>query len=272
MTLTEDNKRWIVFGIALNQVITPSIRGVLEQEITKEYEDLKLNHGIDVQTTHSFPVPKYPGLKRMNYENINANHTKVKRRHPKEYDYSNFDYKVTSHVDFAKLFLQNHMAKFNAFNESCDASAVLNLFGRIPVFSATLQNAANVVREGRNAWGHCNFMEWNETNFTKRFDDMKQLVSQVGLSSADEAKVLADLIDWKDKGTKFYIFVIAYCYSVRVDYNEKDGSLMHDPPLLCMSFKRRPFAFLNDFRSQCVLVRPTSFSLCGKNSKNFTAH
>ncbi len=46
-----------------------------------------------------------------------------------------------------------------SFNESCDASAVLNLFGRIPVFSAALRNAANVVREGRNAWGHCNYTE-----------------------------------------------------------------------------------------------------------------
>ncbi len=193
-------------------MLTPSIRSILEQEILNEYEDLKLKHGIDVQTTHSFPVPKYPTRNAMKYENINGNDTKLKPSHFKSYDYSNFDYKVTSHVDFAKLFLQSHMAKLNAFNESCDASAVLILFGRIPVFSAALQNAANVVRESRNAWGHCNFTDWNETNFSKRFDDMKQLVSQVGLSSADEAKVLADLMEWKDKGTKFYYYYYYYYY------------------------------------------------------------
>ena len=152
----------------------------------------------------------------MKYENINGNDTKLKPSHYKSYDYSNFDYKVTSHVDFAKLFLQNHMAKFNAFNDSCDASAVLNLFGRIPVFSAALRNAANVVREGRNAWGHCNFTDWNKTKFSKRFDDMEQLVTELRLSPADEAKVLADLMDWKDKGNKFYMFFVAYCYSVQI--------------------------------------------------------
>jgi hypothetical protein len=138
----------------------------------------------------------------MKYENINANDLKLKPPHYKSYDYSTFDYKVISHVDFGKLFLQNHMAKFNAFNETCDASAVLNLFGRIPVFSAILQTVANVVREGRNAWGHCKFTEWDETNFKKRFDDMKQLVTEVGLSPADESKVLADLNDWEVKGNR----------------------------------------------------------------------
>ena len=131
----------------------------------------------------------------MHYENINANNKKLKKL---------FDYKVTSHVDYGKLFLQNHMAKFNAFNETCDASAVLNLFGRIPVFSAVLQTAANVVRDGRNSWGHCKFTEWDEANFKKRFDDMKDLVAEVDLSPADESKVLADLDDWKNKGRELF--------------------------------------------------------------------
>ena len=34
---------------------------------------------------------------------------------------------MTSHVDFAKLYVENFMAKFNAFDEHCDASAVLTL-------------------------------------------------------------------------------------------------------------------------------------------------
>ena len=118
----------------------------------------------------------------MKYENINGNDTKSR---------IHFDYKVTSHVDFAKLFLQNYMAKFNAFNQTCDASAVLILLGRIPMFNAALQTAANTVREGRNAWGHCNFTEWNEANFTKRFDEMKQLATGVGLPAADESKIYA---------------------------------------------------------------------------------
>ncbi|XP_028407380.1 uncharacterized protein LOC114530011 [Dendronephthya gigantea] len=198
-TLTENHKRWCVFGIALNHVVVPAIRPVLEQEILKEYNDLKLNHNIHVQTRHSFPSPKYPTGNAMKYENINGNDTKLKAPHHKKFDYSKFDYKVTSHIDFAKLFLQNYMAKLSAFDKTCDASAVLTLLGRIPVFSAALQNAANVVREGRNAWAHCDVTKWNESNFKKSFDDMEKLLSEVGLSPADESRVLADLNDWKDK-------------------------------------------------------------------------
>jgi hypothetical protein len=203
-TLTDDKKRWIVSGIALNHVLVPSIRPILDKKIWKEYDDLKLKHNIHVQTSHSFVHPPYsPTHKGMHYENINANDLKKLKppRYP-WYDYSTFDFKVTSHVDFGKLFLQIHMAKFNAFDETCDAFAVLSLFGGIPVFPPTLQTAANVVREGRNAWAHCKFTEWDERNFRKRFDDMKQLVTEVGLSPADESKVLADLKDWEDKGTE----------------------------------------------------------------------
>ena len=123
-----------MFGIALNYVLVPSIRPILEQEILKEYNALKLNHGIDVQTTHSFPVPKYPKRDVMKYENINGNDTKLKPPHYKKFHYSKFVYKVTSHVDLVKLFLPSHMAKLKAFDKSCDASAVLNLLGKIPVF------------------------------------------------------------------------------------------------------------------------------------------
>ena len=206
-TLKKLTKRWVVFGIALNHVLLLSIRPVLEQEILKEYHDLKLNHNIDVQTAHSFPSPRYPARNGIDYKNINGNDTKLKRH---------FDYKVTSHVNFAKLFLQNHMATFNAFNETCDASAVLSLLGRIPVFPVALQNAATVVREARNAWTHCKFAEWDEANFKKRFSDMKNLVKEVGLLPADESKVLTDLNDWETTGTEvFILFFISFlvgCY------------------------------------------------------------
>ena len=209
-TLSKKNKRWIVYGIALNHVLVPSIRPLLEQEILKEYNDLKSNHHIDVQITHNFPAPRYPNHKAMRYENINSNDTKLKPPHFKKYDYSNFDYKVTSHVDFAKLFLQSHMAKFNAFYETCDASAVLNLLGRLPVFPSALQNAANIVREpGRNAWAHCKFTEWTEANFKTRFDEMKQLVREVdSLPHANLIDVLSELRDWEVKGIIISFFII----------------------------------------------------------------
>ena len=191
-----------MYGIALNHVLAPSIRPILEQEVLKEYNDLKSNHHVDVQNTHNFPFPKYPKHNAMKYENINCNDTKLKSPHFKKYDYSKFDYKVTSHVDFAKLFLQSHMAKFSAFDKTCDVSAVLNLLGRLPVFLSALRNAANIVREGRNAWAHCNFTEWTEANFKTRFDGMKQLVREAGsLPPANVIDVLSELRDWEDKGS-----------------------------------------------------------------------
>ena len=208
-TLGKDNKRWIVYGIALNHVLVPSIRPILEQEVLKEYNDLKSNHHIDVQITHNFPVPKYPNHNAMKYENINSNDTKLIPPHFKKYDYSNFDYKVTSHVDFVKLFLQSHMAKFNAFDKTCDASAVLNLLWRLPVFPSALQDAADIVRKGRNAWAHCKFTEWTEANFKTRFDDMKQLVQEVGsLPLSNLIDVLSELCDWEDKGIIISFFII----------------------------------------------------------------
>ena len=207
-TLSKENKRWIVYGIALHHVLVPSIRPVLQTEILKEYNDLKSSHYIDVQIKHNFP-PKYPNDNAMNYKNINGNDTKLKPPHFKKYDYSKFDYKVTSHVDFAKLFLQSHMAKFNAFDKTCDASAVLNLLGRIPVFPSALQDAANIVREGRNAWAHCKFTEWTEANFKTRFDEMKQLLREVGsLPHANVIDVLLELRDWEDKGIIISFFII----------------------------------------------------------------
>ena len=197
-SLTKDSKRWCVYGIALNHVLVPAIRPILQQELLKEYNDLKLNHGIDAQTAHSFPSPKYPT--DMKYENINGNETKLKPPPSKKYDYSKFEYKVTSHVDFGKLFLLKHMAKFTAFDETCDASAVLSLLNRIPVFPSDLQSAANVVKDRRNFWGHCKFHEWDDANFKEGFNGMRQLVSVVGLSSEKEVQVLADLDFWESKG------------------------------------------------------------------------
>ena len=63
-------------------------------------------------------------------------------------------------MDFAKLYVENHMAKFNAFDEHCDASAVLALLCKVPVFSMAMQSGAGDVRHARNAWVHCALSDW----------------------------------------------------------------------------------------------------------------
>jgi len=118
---------------------------------------------------------------------------------------------VASHVDFAKLYVENHMAKFNVFDEHCDASALLALLGKVPVFSPAIQSAANDVRHARNAWAHCLFSNWDPLSFSQRFDEMEKLVRSLGLPSADEMYLLNELQDWETKGT-----VHSLCFKLHV--------------------------------------------------------
>ena len=93
------------------------------------------------------------------------------------------------------------MARFNAFDEHCDASAILILLGKVPAFSIVTQHAAGDVRQARNAWAHCAFGDWDTVQFRQSFDVMEQLVKALALPAADETKLLADLNDWETKGT-----------------------------------------------------------------------
>ena len=177
-----------MFGLALNEVLVKGIRRHVGEQVKKEYEDVKMQEGIDSQSK-SGRLKKWPF--DLNYKNINGN-----VELPKGQD---LDYRVTSHVDFAKLYLKWYMAKFNAFDEHCDASAVLNLLGRVPVFCDSVQQAANDVCEARNSWAHPAFGDWDSAKFNKCFDDMVQLVKVLGLSRGEH--VVNELNDWKEKGT-----------------------------------------------------------------------
>ncbi len=194
--LTENQKRWLVAGIALNKILIPQIRPTVEQNIETEYNNLKTSHNIDSQSS-SGRLKVWSHL--LKYENINGNDG-----HPRlpggRFNYSLFDCKVTSHVDFARLYVQNHMAHFTAFDDHCDASAVLTLLGRVPVFSAAEKTAADDVREGRNDWAHCIFGKWDQAKFQKSFTEMEQLVRDMALPIA--GKLLGELKDWETKGIK----------------------------------------------------------------------
>ena len=194
--MTENQKRWLVAGIALNKILIPQIRPFVEQGVNTEYIKLKTSHNIHGQST-SGRLQRWP--QALKYENINGNDV-----HPKlaggRFDYSLFDCRVMSHVDFARLFVQNHMAHFTAFDDQCDASAVLTLLGRVPVFLAPVQTAADDVRMARNDWAHCVFTRWDQTNFLKRFSEMEQLVRTMAPPIA--GKRLGELKDWETKGIK----------------------------------------------------------------------
>ena len=199
--VSDNVKRWVVFGIVLNKALIRTIRPFVEQHVQIEYGNLKASHGIDTQSATG-RLQHWPNLPTrqilLKYENINGNDRlpRVGRR----YNYSVFDCRVTSYVDFAKLYVENFMVTFNAFDEHCDASAVLNLLGKVPVFSAAVQSAASDVRQARNAWAHCAFSDWDPVKFQQCFNEMEQLVKALCLPAVDERDLLTDLKDWATKG------------------------------------------------------------------------
>ena len=179
-----------MFGLALNKVLFNQIRWFVGDQIKKEYDNVKMQKSIDSQSKSGRLMKWSFDLK---YKNINGNDELPKGR--------DFDYRVTSHVDFAKLYLENYMAKFNAFDEECDLCTILQLLIRVPVFSDSVKQAASNVRQARNSWCHYRIGDWDSARFNKCFDDMEQLVKGLSLPRADEEHLVNELNDWKKKGT-----------------------------------------------------------------------
>ena len=203
--MTDNQKRWLVVGIALNKILIPQIRPFVEQGINTEYNNLKISHNIHVQGRRR-RLQKWPASsKKLKYENINGNDV---HQDPLDgrFDYSLFDYQVKSHVDFARLYVEKYMAKFTAFDDHCDASAVLSLLGGVPVFSAAASSAGDV-RIARNDWAHCVFNKWDPAKFQKSFTEMEQLIRNMALPSVNERELLEELKDWQTKGNFFVVFI-----------------------------------------------------------------
>ena len=198
----------MVFGLALKDLVD-KIRSFVEKKVLKDYFNLRTSHGIHSQSSSS--RLKNCGFTFLKYENINCNNALPKLRDGK-FDYDVFDCRVMSHVDYAKLYLENYMTKFTVFDEHCDASAVLNLLGRVPVFSHTVQKAAESVGNYRNAWAHPTVFEyWNSGKFQQCFQDMETLANALGLPFADKTKLLADLKTWRVTGTITDIICMKAC-------------------------------------------------------------
>lgn len=201
LVVTDNEKQWLVAGIALFKVLIPQIRPFVEQVVEREYQR--------VMDKHHIHKPRRRRLRQLppwgiflNYENINQNDANFPKHRGEEWNYDAFDCRVLSKVDFSKLFLENFMAKkYRAFDEHCDASVILSLLGSVPVFSKAVQTAADAVRDGlRNDWAHCVFSKWDIDKFQHVFDDMAALVGGLDLCKADKEKLLKELEDWRKKG------------------------------------------------------------------------
>ena len=189
-----EQRRWLVVGIALQNVLTPCLRDKIQNEMTPFYQHMVRNFGLDKQTyaAHQKTIP--PSTLKLNYGSINNN--AALHRDPRHYDYC-----VKDEVSLAKLFMKPFMAHFNAFDSSFDASAALAVLCEGLPFTAVKPFAENVRCKVRNEWAHCDFAAWTEAHFHNCFDLMEALVKHLALPPADEVRVLDKLRLWRNQGT-----------------------------------------------------------------------
>ncbi|XP_052081268.1 uncharacterized protein LOC127719286 isoform X2 [Mytilus californianus] len=153
--LDDNKKRWLTVGICLHTVITPVLREYILPILIKLYYRLTIKCQIEKQT-YPFQLKTDLSGIYLNYKTINMNKDIFGKRT------NLYDYRVQNPVDLSKLFLQTHMAKYQAIDDSCDSSALLGIIININEFPVTVQNNSNTVRSNiRNTWAHCNFSEWN---------------------------------------------------------------------------------------------------------------
>ncbi|XP_052081034.1 uncharacterized protein LOC127718989 isoform X2 [Mytilus californianus] len=205
--LNDEKKRWLIVGICLHSVISPLLRNFVNPIISKLYDSLVSSDSVDTQGYNGY-MKKYPATNEhfLIYKSINNNMNVAKKmiRHKWVNDYQKYDYKVTSHVDLSKLFLQPHMVHYSGIDESCDTSALLGMVINISTFSTTVRTDAKKMRvDIRNPWAHCDFREWTRRKYTDSFKLMSQLVKDLDLSNEEEKRILSQLNTWATNGLIF---------------------------------------------------------------------
>ena len=124
--VSDEEKRWIVVGIAMNKVAAPVLRDVVKKGMDTNYANLDrhcqlLHPPYNLKTLTRGVVQADPILKNLKFQNINNNHL--------VHDVRNYNFKINSSVDLAKLYLPDYLAQFSAFDESLDMTAILRLLG-----------------------------------------------------------------------------------------------------------------------------------------------
>ncbi|XP_076087755.1 uncharacterized protein LOC143058176 [Mytilus galloprovincialis] len=194
--LDEEKKRWLIVGICLHSIISPLLRKYVYCIVSSLYRSLVDRNYINMQGPNKY-LRKFPATNKyfLNYGSINNNYDNWK------HDDHMYDYKVMSHVDLSKLFLQPNMTHYSAIDESCDASALLGMITNISLFPPAVQTVAKKIKSDiRNKWAHCDFKDWNAAKYEDSFNSMTQLVKNVGTSSTEEHKILGELNTWATNG------------------------------------------------------------------------
>ena len=208
MELSDEDKRWIVVGIAMNKVAVPVLRDEVKKRMDFKYADLEsycwhcLTPRCTLKTLNHDLVHRDSILSRLKFENINNNYEL-----PEE-NYVSYNFNILNgSIDLAKLYLPFEVARqFSAFDESMDMTPILHLL-EFPhyrpnwMFTRHTQRLAKDVRNNvRNKWGHFNGTEWTNALFNDCFDTLKDLVESLPLKPSVKKKTLDQLDDWQRKG------------------------------------------------------------------------
>ena len=172
-------------GGAFSSLRSEGLDLVVEPEIGLFYRKIKESDSNHLRLPKEIPL-------RLNYTNINENASLLEEMS------SHFDRQVRSEGDFAKLFLEPHMCNFTSLKD-CDLLATLALLSKVPVFSRSVQAAAETVRMRVKEWAHCNPGDWDQAKFQQSFREMKQLVGVLpNLASEVRSKLLGNLEFWEN--------------------------------------------------------------------------
>ena len=210
MVVSDDEKRWIVVGIAVNKVAAPVLRDYIKQGIDTHYAKLDiycsgLTTPCTLKTLTYHHVNTDPNLRRLKFQNIN-NNLRNHGNHKNLYNYN-----INSSVDLAKLFLPDYLATFTAFDESLNMNAILHLLRfnePAPIFhplsnllTKSVHIAADDVSESVwTKWCCCSVTDWTEVLFSDCFNKLETLVRSLGLTGGMEKTALDTLFDWQRKG------------------------------------------------------------------------
>lgn len=191
-----EKRRWLVVGLCLHSVVIPPLREIIACEVSKVYNEMKEDNCIDTQTPSDHLRRIEGDWKDLNYRNINENH-----RFENE---GEFDYKVRDNVSLVKLLMERSMAKFNAFDNSFDASAAITVLSTIRFFDIPVnEKAIDVNSKVRKKWAHPNFTEWTEQHYKDCFIFLEDLVKQISKYDPtwnEKSRIIGRLHWWKECG------------------------------------------------------------------------
>lgn len=199
-SFSEEEKHWLVVGVALRKVLAPRLRTFLADKFQKLYTSLDARYSLKTLTYTT--VSNTPELKYLKFDNINSNSPKHGT------DKESYNYIISGPADLAKLYLPTNLACFSGFDESLHIKSSLHLLSRRlypPVggtsfFLDVAQVAENVQKYFIMKWEQCNWKEWNPAFYRCFFGYMYLLAKCLHLTAVDTEDLKHDLEEWLIEG------------------------------------------------------------------------